>query len=123
MNNVLIHTILMFMLVLSVCNDSIGQKIHTYTAITPFPTSQEQTYLSSASIDPISFLLEQQTKMIPSCAATQAKTLSVNAWVTLRPGNNGQFPFLHFLPDWYFHPFPTLGKTKYYVFALGEIIV
>lgn len=25
--------------------------------------------------------------------------------------------------DWYFHPFSTLGKTKYYVFALRKIIV
>ena len=29
----------------------------------------------------------------------------------------------HSKRNWYFHPFSTLGKTKYYVFALRKIIV
>ena len=29
----------------------------------------------------------------------------------------------HSKRNWYFHPYSTLGKTKYYVFALRKIIV
>ena len=125
MQKVLIHTILLLMLMLSVCDDSIGQKIHTCTSMRSPLVEQQQACLTSTLTDTIAFLRDQRAEMVPMYVhvASGTKALFVISWTILHSDKNRQFPFLRFLPDWYFHPFSTLEKTKYYVFALEKIIV
>ena len=125
MLKVLIHNILLITLMLSLTGESIGQHTHSRAKIPPVSIPEQQVY-SSTQATVFMLLLQQNSDMVSTTAHSNIAP-GIRSYllpiVFLHSNKAKKFPFLHFLPDWYFHPYSTLGKTKYYVFALGEIIV
>lgn len=124
MRQVLFYNIVIIILMLSRPGESIGIERYTRPDISHVKNTEQQVFFSSATTTDLLSLLENRAELIPGClhVTTDSKTYIILLAI-VRHCKDFPKPPVHFSPDWYFHPYSTLGKTKYYVFALGEIIV
>lgn len=80
--------------------------------------------VGGASSIPLILLLSESCEIVPGCShmAPDSKMYLV-LYYLLRSHKNNAVVSECTRRGCYFHPYSTLGKTKYYVFALREIIV
>lgn len=123
MRKVLCYNILIIILVFLLPNKGSGNERYIHPDISDLKNTEQQVCFSSTTTNLFS-LFENNAELIPGCihVTADSKTYIILSIVS-RYSKDFPQPSMHLSPDLYFHPYPTLGKTKYYVFALGEIIV
>lgn len=124
MLNVLKNSILIVLLVLisSVGSQTSGQKLSMQEARLERKFCRNKICETSAI--PLSLFMHENRKLSLGFSHVLPDSKSqLMPFFLQRGNNNNHFPKNSSIRNLYFHPYSTLGKTKYYVFALRKIIV
>lgn len=118
MRKILFYNILIIILMFSLSGEGIGSERYAFPDISQVKSTEQQVYLFSTTTKNILSLLDNSAELIPGCLHVTADSKTyIILLAVLRFCKDYPKPPVHFSPNWYFHPYSTLGKTKYYVFA------
>ena len=84
---------------------------------------RHEIYDASSPVSFIAFLTEECEIILGSTHFTPDTKTYLVLFFIQRYNKDHISDSGHSKRNWYFHPYSTLGKTKYYVFALRKIIV
>ena len=123
MLNVLKNSILIVLFVLVSTNGTLAKGQDTSLEASCFECSFCQNEICETSTIPLLLFLHESCELSLGCTHIIPDSKSQLIPFFLQRNSKNNITKASSKCNLYFHPYSTLGKTKYYVFALREIIV